>query len=158
MPITAPKVSRRGTRVGTAPPVDPLDGTEDKPVLVELGAEVTLLPVESDVLPVGVPVLTVALLEITGSKVAVVDADSTLHVLLVTVLVAVLADVLDAAEEEELEGVGWSASRATILISLHWSPMDRSYRFPKSPLMHRHHLVEPPIARDAFWHLEKPPV
>ncbi len=58
----------------------------------------------------------------------------------------------------ELDGEGSSTRSTTILISLHCSPIDSSYKLPNAPLMHRHHLVEPPIARDLFWHTEKPPV
>lgn len=58
----------------------------------------------------------------------------------------------------ELEDEGLSTKSTMILISEHWSPMDSSYRLPNAPLMHLHHLVEPPMARDLFWQTEKPPV
>lgn len=64
--------------------------------------------------------------------------------------------VLLATSELEVEES--SAKSTTILISVHWSPMDSSYRLPNAPLMHRHHLVDPPMARDLFWHTAKPPV
>jgi hypothetical protein len=58
----------------------------------------------------------------------------------------------------ELDGVGLSSKSTTILISVHWSPIHSSYRLPKLPLMHRHHLAEPPIASELFLHTENPPV
>lgn len=58
----------------------------------------------------------------------------------------------------ELDDEGLSTKATMILISEHWSPMDSSYRLPNAPLMHRHHLVEPPMAREPFWQTEKPPV
>lgn len=58
----------------------------------------------------------------------------------------------------ELEGEGLSMKSTIILISEHWSPIDSSYKLPNAPLMHLHHLVEPPIARELFWQTEKPPV
>ena len=58
----------------------------------------------------------------------------------------------------ELDGVGLSSKSTTILISVHWSPIHSSYRLPNSPLMHRHHLAEPPIASELFLHTENPPV
>lgn len=58
----------------------------------------------------------------------------------------------------ELDDEGSSSRSTTILISVHCSPIDSSYRLPNAPLMHRHHLVVPPIARELFLHIEKPPV
>jgi hypothetical protein len=58
----------------------------------------------------------------------------------------------------ELEGEGLSTKSTMILISEHWSPIDSSYRLPNAPLMHLHHLVEPPMARELFWQTENPPV
>lgn len=66
--------------------------------------------------------------------------------------------VVLAGRTSELDGEGSSTKSAMILISVHWSPIDSSYRLPNSPLMHRNHLVEPPIASELFWHTEKPPV
>lgn len=68
-----------------------------------------------------------------------------------------LAVVLDG-RTDELDGVGFSSKETTILISVHWSPIDSSYKLPNSPLMHRHHLAEPPIASELFLHTENPPV
>jgi hypothetical protein len=68
-----------------------------------------------------------------------------------------LAAVLDG-RTSELDGVGLSSISTTILISVHWSPIHSSYKLPNLPLMHRHHLVEPPIASELFLHTENPPV
>ena len=68
-----------------------------------------------------------------------------------------LTAVLDG-RTTELDGVGLSSKSTTILISVHWSPIHSSYRLPNSPLMHRHHLAEPPIASELFLHTENPPV
>lgn len=68
-----------------------------------------------------------------------------------------LTAVLDG-RTSELDGVGLSSKSTTILISVHWSPIHSSYRLPNSPLMHRHHLAEPPIASELFLHTENPPV
>lgn len=52
-----PKVSRRGTRVGTAPPVDPLGGVEVEAAREVPVREVTLLEAEPEI--EGTAVLTV---------------------------------------------------------------------------------------------------
>ena len=70
--------------------------------------------------------------------------------------ITLIAELDEGASELEDEGLSTKAT--TILISEHWSPMDSSYRLPNAPLMHRHHLVEPPMARESFWQTEKPPV
>lgn len=66
--------------------------------------------------------------------------------------------VVLAGRTSELDGEASLTKSTRILISVHWSPIDSSYRLPNSPLMHRNHLAEPPMARDLFWHIEKPPV
>jgi hypothetical protein len=84
---------------------------------------------------------------------AVADEDREADPLIGVTLTAVLD-----GRTSELDGVGFSSISTTILISVHWSPIDSSYRLPNSPLMHRHHLAEPPIASELFLHTENPPV
>jgi hypothetical protein len=84
---------------------------------------------------------------------AVTDEDREADPLIGVTLTAVLD-----GRTSELDGVGFSSISTTILISVHWSPIDSSYRLPNSPLMHRHHLAEPPIASELFLHTENPPV
>lgn len=59
---------------------------------------------------------------------------------------------------DKLDVEAFAGKMAWIRISWHWPPIYSSYRFPKAPLMHRHHLVVPPIAREPFLQTEKPPV
>jgi hypothetical protein len=84
---------------------------------------------------------------------AVADKDREADPLIGVTLTAVLD-----GRTSELDGVGFSSISTTILISVHWSPIHSSYKLPNSPLMHRHHLAEPPIASELFLHTENPPV
>lgn len=68
-----------------------------------------------------------------------------------------LAAMVDA-DTDEVEDEAVSGKVAWIRISWHCAPMYSSYRFPKAPLMHRHQLVEPPMASEPLAHMEKPPV
>jgi hypothetical protein len=153
MPMTAPKVSRPGTRVGTAPPVDPAGGAW--PSFVALGEPVTLTDGEPVTLTDGEPVtltdgepvlgsepvLTVALRESIGVTDAVTLALSRLQVLVVAfslsvafslpvavslvVAFSLLALVLDGTVSLDVE-LGSSIMEATMRTSAHWSPMERS--------------------------------
>lgn len=120
MPTTAPKVSRFGIRVGTAPPVAWLDAAEEAPDWAGFGEGVVLPEGEPEL--EGAPVLTVALSEFVGVRDAVAVADSTLQL---------LEGELDGdgvldATLEELEGVGSFTICATMRTFSHWSPMCRS--------------------------------
>jgi hypothetical protein len=100
IPTTAPKVSRRGIRVGTAPPVDPVDeapfasgatGTEVAVPAVEVEGEVEATPVL-----LIVPLVTPVESGMTEPLVLVADTES------------LLALVLEGATEDELEDDAWS--------------------------------------------------
>jgi hypothetical protein len=95
IPTTAPKVSRRGIRVGTAPPVDPVaetpfasgaTGTEVAVPAVEVEGEVEATPVL-----LIVPLVTPVESGMTEPLVLVVDTEP------------LLALVLEGATDDELE-------------------------------------------------------
>lgn len=99
MPITAPNVSRRGTRVGIAPPVDPAVA-EAPDASGAIGAEVAVSGVEAEVELEGTPVLVIVPL-VTPVDNGIADPP---------VLVAdsnpLLALVLEDATDAELEDDG----------------------------------------------------
>jgi hypothetical protein len=107
MPTTAPKVSRRGTRVGTAAPEDWDGGASGTPELLDVdvaGAEENIVD-DPDDDPDEEVMVAVLFTEVSG----VVEG------------VGVLDPVVD-----ELEEVGSSTYVITMRISSHWAPMDRS--------------------------------
>jgi hypothetical protein len=148
--MTAPKVSRFGTRVGAAAPDDWAFGASATGVV--LPGELA----DCEPVPEGLFELIVALLAavVVGAIVdqwsIVADAESEAEL---------LADVLVLdAMEDELEDDGRSTIWATMRTSEHWSPIHSLYRLPNSPLMQRHQRVEGPMAREVLSQTEKPPV
>jgi hypothetical protein len=101
--------------------VDSDEGAEEDSAPVAVGASVTLT--DREPVPESDPVLTVALRESTAVTDAVTLALSTLQVLVVAF--SLLALVLDATTEL-LDELGSSSIEATMRISAHWSPMERS--------------------------------
>lgn len=151
MPITAPNVSRRGTRVGIAPPVDPLVD-DAPPASGATGTDVALAGTEVKL--EGTPVLIVSLLEpvAVAEMEAELDADST-PPLLVSVAVAVAVDATTELEED-----GLSTYDTTMLMGLHCAPRLTLYRFAKPPLRQCQKVVLGPIARELFLQTDQPPV
>lgn len=110
--MTAPKVSRLGTRVGTAAPVEEdSEGTDDAPALVALARVVA--PEPDAELAEGVALLMVPLIEL------VVETDTELDKV-EAALLRVLAGVL-LATLEELDELGWLTMLTRIIASWHWS-------------------------------------
>lgn len=110
--MTAPKVSRLGTRVGTAAPVEEdSEGLDDAPALATL--ERVVAPKSDAELADGVAVLTVPLIELVR------DADAELDEVEAAPL-EVLAAVL-LAMLEELDELGWLTMLTRIIASWHWS-------------------------------------
>jgi hypothetical protein len=104
IPITAPNVSRRGTRVGTAPPVDP-PVAEAPGALGAMGADVAVPGVEVEL--EGTPVLLMVPL------VTPVESGTAERV--------ELGLVLEGATDE-LED-GWSTYDTTMFMGEHCAPM-----------------------------------